>query len=309
MDYEEFISAAQDLLELDRDRAERAVEATLKTLADRLSTEQALHLVELLPPELGPALFHFGAPERLDVDAFLQRVADREDVDLKTARRHAELVLAVFARAVGSDEFDRLAATFPKDFTPLLPRGPAIDPPSRWNFDRFSTAVSRGFAGGAVSAVAGLDCVMVPAADLLHIEPGTGASAITAPTSPVSVLVRRVPGLTALLGQVHQMPGVTGLSSASPSCPVVGDVPIGERLLLRSGQPELGEYWPITIGPYGARSSDAVAGDDPLARTVSMQCRSIEAGLPRKRFVDRGGRSRAAHAPWSARRLRWCRAG
>jgi uncharacterized protein (DUF2267 family) len=127
MDYDQFISAVQDLLDADRDRARRAAEATLQTLADRLSAEQARHLVDLLPPELGPLLFHVGPPERLDVDAFLQRVAEREDVDLATARRHAALVFVALSRAVGPDEFDRIAATFPKDFAPLLPRGPVIE--------------------------------------------------------------------------------------------------------------------------------------------------------------------------------------
>jgi uncharacterized protein (DUF2267 family) len=128
MDYEDFISAVEKLLGSDRDQAQRAVEATLRTLADRLSTEQARQLVDLLPPELGPAISHFGKPERLDVDAFVQRVAERENVDAATARRHAGLVLAVFARAVGPDEFDRIAATLPRDFTPLLPRGADIEP-------------------------------------------------------------------------------------------------------------------------------------------------------------------------------------
>jgi uncharacterized protein (DUF2267 family) len=124
MDYDKFMSALQDAVGLDRDGAERAAQATLRTLADRLSTEQARRLVDLLPPELGPALFQFGLPEQLDVDAFLRRVADREGVDLPVARRHAALVLGVLARAVGPDEFDGVAATFPKDFTTLLPRGP-----------------------------------------------------------------------------------------------------------------------------------------------------------------------------------------
>jgi uncharacterized protein (DUF2267 family) len=98
MDYDQFMSALHDAAGLDRDGAERAAQATLRTLADRLSTEQAHRLVDLLPPELGPALFHFGLPEQPDVDAFLQRVADREGIDLPIARRHAALVLGVLAR-------------------------------------------------------------------------------------------------------------------------------------------------------------------------------------------------------------------
>jgi uncharacterized protein (DUF2267 family) len=126
IDNEEFVTAVADMLGGDRAVAERAIDATLRTLAERLSTEQARHLVELLPPELGPALFHVGRPERLDIDAFVQHTAEREGVDLDTARRHSAVVLAVLARAIGPDEFDRLAATLPKNFAPLLPRGPDV---------------------------------------------------------------------------------------------------------------------------------------------------------------------------------------
>ncbi|MDT4932738.1 MAG: hypothetical protein QOK11_630 [Pseudonocardiales bacterium] len=167
MDYEQFIKTVQDVLGMDRDGAERATQATLRTLADRLSTDQARHLVELLPPELGPALFHFGPPARLDVDAFLQRVSEREGVDLPIARRHAALVLAAFARAIGPDEFDRIAATFPKDFTPLLPRGPDIEPPP---FEAIVTKVAQRAGLDHEGARASVDAVLLTLAE--HIAPG-----------------------------------------------------------------------------------------------------------------------------------------
>jgi uncharacterized protein (DUF2267 family) len=66
-------------------------------------------------------------PEQLDIDAFLNRVAARENVGVATARLHAALVLSVLARAIGPDELNDIAATLPKDFAPLLPRGPDIE--------------------------------------------------------------------------------------------------------------------------------------------------------------------------------------
>ena len=48
--------------------------------------------------------------ERFDVDEFLRRVAGREGVEIATARRHAEAVLAALARAVGDKEFADLTA-------------------------------------------------------------------------------------------------------------------------------------------------------------------------------------------------------
>ena len=163
----DYITAVQESLGVDRDRAERAVDATLRTLADRLSTEQARHLTELLPPELAPALFHVGPPERLDVDAFLQRVAEREDVDLATARRHATVVLAVLARAVGPVQFDRITATLPKDFTPLLPRGLAIEPPP---LEAILTSVANRADLDLEGARTSLDAVLLTLAE--SIAPG-----------------------------------------------------------------------------------------------------------------------------------------
>lgn len=127
MTYEQFVAAVQDSLGTGRDGAERATRATLRTLADRMSVPHARHLVTLLPDELGPLMFHSGPPEQLDIDAFLNRVAARENVGVATARLHAAMVLSVLARAIGPDELDDIAATLPKDFAPLLPRGPDID--------------------------------------------------------------------------------------------------------------------------------------------------------------------------------------
>jgi uncharacterized protein (DUF2267 family) len=126
MDYETFVAAVQELSRTDREHAERAVQATLRTLAARLSRDEAQHLVELLPPEFGPLLFHVGPVEPLDVDAFLERVVSDEGTDVHAAQRDASIVLAVFDRAIGNREFDRIAATLPKDFAPLLPRGAAV---------------------------------------------------------------------------------------------------------------------------------------------------------------------------------------
>jgi hypothetical protein len=66
---------------------------------------------ELLPPELGP-VFHIGPVERLDIDAILERAAEREMVDDVTALRHRRVVREVVARG-RTDEFSRLTGTFP----------------------------------------------------------------------------------------------------------------------------------------------------------------------------------------------------
>jgi uncharacterized protein (DUF2267 family) len=167
MTYEQFVAAVQDSLGTGRDAAERATRATLRTLADRLSVAQARRLVMFLPDELGPLMFHAGPPERLDIDAFLNRVAARENVGVATARRHAALVLSVIARAVGPDVLDDIAATLPKDFAPLLPRGPDIEVrPAR----ALEIDVARRCGVDAVEARRAIDAVLQTLAE--SIAPG-----------------------------------------------------------------------------------------------------------------------------------------
>jgi uncharacterized protein (DUF2267 family) len=127
MDHDQFVAVVEQVAGVDRQAAERATRATLQTLAERLSREEARDLVEQLPPELGPWLFTDRTAERFDVDEFLGRVAGRAEVDLLAAERHARAVLTALARAVGAEEFADVVAQLPKDFAPLLPRGPAVE--------------------------------------------------------------------------------------------------------------------------------------------------------------------------------------
>jgi uncharacterized protein (DUF2267 family) len=128
MDYEAFVTTVARMAGIDRASAERAGYATLQTLAERVTREEMRQVAALLPAELGPWV-HTGAweAERFDVDEFVRRVADREGVDLETAQRHASIVLAVLDRAI-PDEFDKIVAQLPKDFAPLLSKGPDIEP-------------------------------------------------------------------------------------------------------------------------------------------------------------------------------------
>jgi hypothetical protein len=77
MDYDRFITIVERATGVSREAAERATRATLQTLADRISKEEALDLVEELSPELAPAMFTDGPAEGFDVDEFIRRVAER----------------------------------------------------------------------------------------------------------------------------------------------------------------------------------------------------------------------------------------
>jgi uncharacterized protein (DUF2267 family) len=127
VDRDEFYEIVQTLGGVDREGAELATEATLRTLAERIDRGEAVDLVEQLPPEIGPLLHTGTGAEGFGLEEFLERVAKREDTsDLETARRHARAVLAALQRAVSEDEYADLVAELPRDFGDLLPVGEDI---------------------------------------------------------------------------------------------------------------------------------------------------------------------------------------
>jgi uncharacterized protein (DUF2267 family) len=124
VDYESFITIVAAGAGTDRDGAERATRATLRTLGERIDREQARQLAAQLSPEVAPWVATTTPAERFDVDEFIRRVSEREGVDLTTAQRHVSAVFDALARAVTGKEWADVVAELPRGFTPLLPRGP-----------------------------------------------------------------------------------------------------------------------------------------------------------------------------------------
>src|SRR3954453_19914524 len=114
LEYADFISMVQQWTGASREIAERATRATFETLADRLTRGDTAKLAAQLPPEFVEPLFTTTPAERLDVDEFVRRLADREHVDLATAEQHARGVFAALRRAVSEDEFAHLLAALPE---------------------------------------------------------------------------------------------------------------------------------------------------------------------------------------------------
>ena len=125
--HEQFVTTVAHAARIGFDPAERATEATLQTLAERIDAGEARDLAGELPDEVAPWLATTTPAERFDIGDFLRRVAQREGTDVETAERHAAAVLIALQRAVSPGEFADLRAELPKDFTPLLPAGPDID--------------------------------------------------------------------------------------------------------------------------------------------------------------------------------------
>lgn len=119
-EYEQFIKTIQHRAEVSWEEAERAAATTLSTLAERISAGEARDIAEQLPGDLGKWLAAANGAQPFHVDEFLRRIAEREEVDLDTAERHARAVFTAIARSVSVDELEDLAAELPKDFQPLL---------------------------------------------------------------------------------------------------------------------------------------------------------------------------------------------
>ncbi|MEU6788034.1 DUF2267 domain-containing protein [Nonomuraea angiospora] len=100
--------------------AERAVQATLRTLSERLSKDESRDLLRELPPEAMPWLYTERDPETFDVEEFLRRVAERAGVDVETAGRHTRAVFWAMGQAVSPEEFADMAADLPDDFEALV---------------------------------------------------------------------------------------------------------------------------------------------------------------------------------------------
>lgn len=123
MEYSEFVARVEacapgHMTEVD---AGRAIDATLATLAERVSSKEAADLAAQLPKEMKAPLataesgpFAFGE--------FLRRVAEREGLSPSEALHHARAVVHVLGEAVTPGEIDDVRAELPEDFEPLFHR-------------------------------------------------------------------------------------------------------------------------------------------------------------------------------------------
>lgn len=120
MDYDRFLAIVGQAADVDRRTAEAATRATLETLAERLSIDEARAFARQLPAELLGPLTTLDRARPFSVDEFVHRVAEREGVDVRDALRHANAVFFAMRAAMGDEGFARLKAALPQDFAPLV---------------------------------------------------------------------------------------------------------------------------------------------------------------------------------------------
>lgn len=123
MTHDQFIGEVQSRARLaSRGEAERAVRATLSTLAERLAGGEADDLAAQLPAEIAEHLRgHEGEEfERMSLQDFYRKVSEREGREASQAAFHAKAVLSVLREAVSRGEFEDIEQQLPPEFDELL---------------------------------------------------------------------------------------------------------------------------------------------------------------------------------------------
>ncbi|WNM38562.1 DUF2267 domain-containing protein [Micromonospora halotolerans] len=125
----EFVAKVAARAGLPADTARSLTEATLRTLAERISGGEAADLADHVAHELRPLLARARPeePEAFGYDEFLRRVADRAGTAPDLAERGARAVLQTLHRVVGHVEFEQALAELPREIGALaqpVPRTP-----------------------------------------------------------------------------------------------------------------------------------------------------------------------------------------
>jgi uncharacterized protein (DUF2267 family) len=125
---DQFIEIVQQEARTDYQAAERAVQAVLQTLGERISVGEARDLAEQLPPQVAAWLAAERHSQPMDVEEFVRRVAEREGVDVDAALRHTRAVFTALGRAVDPREIRDVVSELPKEYQPLLSGAPGPHP-------------------------------------------------------------------------------------------------------------------------------------------------------------------------------------
>lgn len=121
MDENQFVSQVRSTTAATTDlEAKAAIDATLRTLGERLTGGEPQDLAAQLPAAVAVSLPEQGAGERFDVEEFYQRVAEKEQCTAQEARGHARAVLAAVRSSVTGGEVDQVAEQLPRDYADLL---------------------------------------------------------------------------------------------------------------------------------------------------------------------------------------------
>jgi uncharacterized protein (DUF2267 family) len=117
MDYEQFVDLLAERADVTREQAEILTQATLATLAERISGGEARDLAAQLPPRLQtPLLPTAEEAEAFDLEEFVRRTAERAGTDFDTADTAVAAVFTTLREAVTEGEFDDVMSQLPQEF-------------------------------------------------------------------------------------------------------------------------------------------------------------------------------------------------
>ncbi|WP_427161757.1 DUF2267 domain-containing protein [Aliinostoc sp. HNIBRCY26] len=132
MDYNEFITHVQSLAQSNsREEAERATCATLETIKERISGDEAQDLSAQLPQELSQCLQgREGEPDQsFNLQDFIVRVSQKENLEPTTTAIHVRAVFAVLQNAVTPQGFAKLHRHFSHDYEEMFGTPPNSEVP------------------------------------------------------------------------------------------------------------------------------------------------------------------------------------
>jgi uncharacterized protein (DUF2267 family) len=116
----EFLDLVGGRAGLARSGAQRATDAALVTLSERITERETDVLAAQLPRDLRPFVRSpSGGTERFGADEFVRRVGQREGVGEREAQAHARAVLSTLDDAVAGD-LDYVRAQLSPDYAPLF---------------------------------------------------------------------------------------------------------------------------------------------------------------------------------------------
>jgi uncharacterized protein (DUF2267 family) len=123
MEYNEFITHVQSLAQSNsREEAERATRATLETITQRIPGDEFKEVAAELPQELAQSLQRREGEisEPFNLQEFISRVSQRENIEPTTTVIHVRAVFAVLQNAINPDKFSKFHNYFDHDYEELF---------------------------------------------------------------------------------------------------------------------------------------------------------------------------------------------
>jgi uncharacterized protein (DUF2267 family) len=133
MEYNEFITHVQSLAQSNsREEAERATRATLETLKERIPGDEVQEVAAELPAELSETLQTTDAKgsESFNLQEFISRVSQRENIEPTTTAIHVRAVFAVLQNAINPEKFAKFHHYFSHDYEELFTTSPTSEMPA-----------------------------------------------------------------------------------------------------------------------------------------------------------------------------------